>query len=110
MRVEVKTSWAVRPNEPSGFRGRRVIEPCFGIGHNLSLICQLTSEDIKQHFTMGSPDWNVSMVDIDLRKLHCYYYNDYITIDVAQKKKKKKNLTERKRKNNSIVIIITIIL
>ena len=23
---------------------------CFGIGHNLSLICQLTSEDIKHHF------------------------------------------------------------
>ena len=23
---------------------------CFGIGHNLSLICQLTSEDIKYHF------------------------------------------------------------
>ena len=25
----------------------RFIEPCFGIGHSLSLICQLTSEDIK---------------------------------------------------------------
>ena len=23
------------------------IEPCFGIGHNLSLICQMTSEDTK---------------------------------------------------------------
>ena len=23
------------------------IEPCFGTGHNLSLICQMTSEDIK---------------------------------------------------------------
>ena len=23
------------------------IEPCFGIGHSLSLICQMTSEDIK---------------------------------------------------------------
>ena len=23
------------------------IEPCFDIGHNLSLICQMTSEDIK---------------------------------------------------------------
>ena len=23
------------------------IEPCFGIDHNLSLICQMTSEDIK---------------------------------------------------------------
>ena len=25
------------------------IEPCFGIGLRLSLICQPTSEDIKQH-------------------------------------------------------------
>ena len=47
-------SWAVRPNEPSGFRGRKAItiEPCFGIGHSLSLICQLTSEDIKHHFSI----------------------------------------------------------
>ena len=28
-----------------------LLSPRFGIGHNLSLICQLTSEDIKQHFT-----------------------------------------------------------
>ena len=27
-----------------------VIEPCFGIGLSLSLTCQLTSEDIKQHY------------------------------------------------------------
>ena len=29
-------------------------EPCFGIGLNLSLICQLTSEDIKHHFIIIS--------------------------------------------------------
>ena len=40
-------SWAVRPNEPSGFRGRKEL---LHRGHNLSLICQLTSEDIKHHF------------------------------------------------------------
>ena len=35
----------------SGFRGRKaIIEPCFGIGLSLSLICQLTSGDIKQHY------------------------------------------------------------
>ena len=28
-----------------------MIEPCFGIGHSLSLICQPTSEDIKHRFT-----------------------------------------------------------
>ena len=41
------------PNEPSGFCGRKAIMiegPCFGIGHSLSLICQLASEDIKYHF------------------------------------------------------------
>ena len=27
-----------------------IIEPSFGTGHNLSLICQLTSKDIKHHF------------------------------------------------------------
>ena len=29
----------------------RITEPYFGIGHNLSLIRQLTSEDIKHQFT-----------------------------------------------------------
>ena len=29
------------------------IEPCFGIGHNLSLICQMTSEDIKHQLIIG---------------------------------------------------------
>ena len=29
------------------------IEPCFGIGHSLSLICQPTSEDIKHHFIIS---------------------------------------------------------
>ena len=38
------------------------IEPCFGSGHNLSLICQMASEDIKhqliiiQHTAMGLAD------------------------------------------------------
>ena len=43
------------------------IEPCFGIGHNLSLICQMTSEDIKhqlitvcysfRHVTLSYSSW-----------------------------------------------------
>ena len=37
----------------------RIIEPCFGIGHNLSLICQLTSEDIKHQLIMSPPEWLV---------------------------------------------------
>ena len=42
-------SWAARPNEPSGFRGRKAI-----LNHASALVsacpCQLTSEDIKQHY------------------------------------------------------------
>ena len=34
---------------------RLYIEPCFGIGLSLSLICQPTSEDIKQHYL---PTWS----------------------------------------------------
>ena len=30
------------------------IEPCFGIGHNLSLICQVTSEDIKHQLIINN--------------------------------------------------------
>ena len=42
--------WLERRIERSRVRipaGTAFIEPCFGIGHNLSLICQMTSEDIK---------------------------------------------------------------
>ena len=46
MRVDV----AVLTSLLSGFRGRKaILEPCFGIGLSLSLICQPTSEDIKHH-------------------------------------------------------------
>ena len=38
--------WAFRPNETYGFRGH--------LGLSLSLICQQTSEDIKQHNNSGS--------------------------------------------------------
>ena len=50
-----RTSWAVRPNEPSGFRGREELlnRASIGIGHNLSLICQATSEDIKHQLIIG---------------------------------------------------------
>ena len=52
-----KSRWpssAFRPNEPYGFCGRKKqpdIEPCFGMGHSLSLICQPTSEDMKLYIT-----------------------------------------------------------
>ena len=45
------------------------IEPCFGIGHNLSLICQMTSEDIKHQliiiitYHMGEPS-SVSVLKV----------------------------------------------
>ena len=37
------------------------IEPCFGIGHSLSLICQMTSEDIKHHSTTTTTELICSM-------------------------------------------------
>ena len=57
------------------------IEPCFGIGHNLSLICQMTSEDIKHQLiiiirscvkvevaVLGSLTLTVLMVSVDVRQ------------------------------------------
>ena len=46
------------------------IEPCFGTGHNLSLICQMTSEDIKHQLIIimavedFTKDLGVGMQDI----------------------------------------------
>ena len=37
------------------------IEPCFGIGHNLSLICQMTSEDIKHQLNNNNNLWLVTL-------------------------------------------------
>ena len=48
-------SWAFRPNEPYGFRGRKAV------GLSLSLICQPTSEKIEQHnrteLLVNEPFW-----------------------------------------------------
>ena len=58
MRVEVAASWAVRPNESSGFRGRKVFLFFFltMLRHWSQLVPYIyiymstTSEDIKHHF------------------------------------------------------------
>ena len=42
-----KCRWQVTAKHAYTLRMLFFIEPCFGIGHNLSLICQMTSEDIK---------------------------------------------------------------
>ena len=59
-------SWAFRPNEPYGFCGRKAAlnHACLrqtfvrldeGLtGHNLSLICQPTSEDMKPYIIIAS--------------------------------------------------------
>ena len=39
------------------------IEPCFGIGHNLSLICQMTSEDIKHQLIIIRLLWFQILTD-----------------------------------------------
>ena len=49
------TSWAVRHNEPAGFRGRKeLLNRASALVTTLSLICLLTSEDIKHHFIIIS--------------------------------------------------------
>ena len=50
MRVEMAVLGCPRPNEPSGFRGRNHA----GFDHSLSLICQLTSEDIYHFIVIGT--------------------------------------------------------
>ena len=46
-----KCRWQVTAKHACTLR----IEPCFGIGHNLSLICQMTSEDIKHQLNNNTP-------------------------------------------------------
>ena len=60
---------AVRPNEPSGFCGRKeLLNPAgFGIGHNLSLtICPMTSEDINHQLIIiiGSPQKGIASQEL----------------------------------------------
>ena len=43
-------SWVVHPNEPYSFCGRKATLKCFSTGHNLFIICQPTSEDMKLYF------------------------------------------------------------
>ena len=44
------------------------IEPCFGIGHNLSLICQMTSEDIKHQLIIIDGYINAMHSSLDHRE------------------------------------------
>ena len=81
-------------------------EPCFGIGHNLSLICQMTSEDIKHqliiniavvtlkcsetqfnhnsHSTLHTPGWNeveetgASQRERDCRRAYSVHQDKWI--------------------------------
>ena len=46
------------------------IEPCFGIGHNLSLICQMTSEDIKHQLNNNNNNTAVVRASCEVDKLH----------------------------------------
>ena len=47
-------SWAVRPNEPHGFRGRKaILNPAHALVSACTRICQPTPEDIKRHLKEG---------------------------------------------------------
>ena len=73
MRLESRwPSWAFRPHEPYGFcHGQSNIEPCLGTGHSLSLICQVTSEDMKLYIIVIS----LSLYQCErVRDTHVYMY------------------------------------
>ena len=43
----------------------KIYEPCFGIGHNLSLICLMTSEDIKHQLII------INQMSVDILGTSC---------------------------------------
>jgi len=49
------------------------IEPCFGIGHNLSLICQMTSEDIKHQLIIITTVKQLKTMKYENRSKITYY-------------------------------------
>ena len=55
-----------------------LVTPCFGIGHNLSLICQLTSEDIKHQLIIITAFFGCKKTDNKKQKpgflLQCQYW------------------------------------
>ena len=70
------TSWGVRPNEPSGFRGRKDLlnRASAQVTTDLSLICQLTSEDIKHQLIIIITSLNCCM-----STLHLVHYTLLLT-------------------------------
>ena len=60
------------------------IEPCFGIGHNLSLICQMTSEDIKHQLIIIVSSTRITVCITERKKLTKYKSK------CKEKRKKKK--------------------
>ncbi len=53
------------------------IEPCFGIGHNLSLICQMTSEDIKHQLIIIMHKKKYVMFVVFLYCFHHFLFNKF---------------------------------
>ena len=56
------------------------IEPCFGIGHNLSLICQMTSEDIKHQLIIIIIIWTYSNTELERPETE---FRSCVKVDVA---------------------------
>ena len=54
------------------------IEPCFGIGHSLSLICQMTSEDIKHQLIIINVD---ECSSITMQKMHAHTHTHIVQTD-----------------------------
>ena len=64
------------------------IEPCFGIGHNLSLICQMTSEDIKHHLIIDQIHYVLVMAQLIKNAYYLYAADNLCQIRIRWKQSK----------------------
>ena len=61
------------------------IEPCFGIGHNLSLICQMTSEDIKHQLIIDTMHTHtIQVADIGMLQMNKAIAKPYVEENILK--------------------------
>ena len=68
---QLKCRWQVPAKTRIHLTYVAFIEPCFGTGHNLSLICHLTSEDVKHQLIINNR--GLSLLKYCLRRLSNNY-------------------------------------
>ena len=82
--------------------------PCFGIGHNLSLICQLTSEDIKQHFTEGVLRRATKLVRLGLKDLDYSERLECMDLPSMKYRRERRDMTETQQRTHGLTASTTV--